>query len=237
VGDYNYEAAPQVVFMANRNCLYYDQKGMRFLINEMFTNTSSAFANAGNAARFNLNNIGKKLIHMERGFMQGASSDPYKYAFFIEPDGSKRYLYIMDVQNAAAPDKAMLDISTAPEISDARFYAVSNKGPAVFYTTSSTIYNFTFDYVNNTYTPPVAGYRAPAGETITAFQMFKSHMADYNQVAFDSKFLLVATWNEIAKVGKLYLLSVNETSGAITPTPQKEWTVDGKVGAMSYKAT
>ncbi|UYQ95796.1 PKD-like family lipoprotein [Chitinophaga horti] len=231
----NYEAAPFMVFMYARNGLFYDQQGMRFLFANQWSGTSSAFTNANAGARFNLNNMGKKLLHLERGFMQGLNNDPYKYAFFKDVSGNGRYLYVFNSQAPATPDVAALDISNVPDILDAKFYAISNKGPAIFYTTASKVYSFTYDYITNTYATPVAGFTAPAGEVITACTMFKSHLGNSAQTVYDSKLLFVATWNEATKTGKVHLFAINEVSGAVTPQPLKTWNVGGKVGSMGYK--
>ncbi len=235
VDDKGYEAAPFVYYNYAKFGGFYDQLNMRFLTIEQYSSQAGKYANAASSARFNLNNIGKKLLFIERGF-GATSNDPHKYAFFKDVTGNGRYLYVISTSTPANPDIAAINISAAPNISDARFYAVGNLGPCAFYATSGTVYNFIIDYSGNTISSPVAGFKAPAGEEITCMKLFKgqgttSGVGSIN-TANESKFMYVATWN--GSEARVYLLGVNVTSGELT-SPLKTWAVGGKVGDMNYK--
>ncbi|WEK37025.1 MAG: PKD-like family lipoprotein [Candidatus Pseudobacter hemicellulosilyticus] len=233
-----YRAAPFVYQQYAKQGGFYDQLNRRFIIIEQQTSQATTFTNASGSARFNLNNIGKELLFIERGFGQNDNPvDPYKYAIFRDPDGAGRYLYVINFQAPASPDVAAIDISSAPDIQDARFYAVGNLGPAAFYGTSSKVYNYQVNSAGNSITTPVVGFTAPAGEEITCMKLFKGHgtFGVGAPTANDSKFMYVATWNEGQQQGKVYLLSANITSGELGATPLATWIVGGKVGDMSYK--
>lgn len=234
-GTDHYQAAPQVVYLGTKAGLLYDQQGMRFLCCNQISSTSTTFDKpTSTAARFGLDSIGKQLIHLERGYGTGTSSDPNKYGIFKDVTGDNRYLYVIDPLNTSRPDKALIDISTAPDILNAKFYTFSNLGPAAYYATATAVYSFTFNTDNNNYTTPAVGFTAPAGETISTVSLFKAYLSSATG-AYDSRLLLVGTWNETEKTGKVYLLKANETSGVIEATPLKVWNVAGKPGAMFYK--
>lgn len=235
VDELGYEAAPFIYFQFVKYGGFYDQLNMRFLMAEQLTSQGSKYVDANPSARFNLNNIGKKLLFIERGFGLTAG-DPHKYAFFEDVDGNGRHLYAINTSTPLTPDLAAVDISSAPEIFDAQFYAVGNLGPCAFYATSKTVYNFTIDYTENVISSPIAGFEVPVGEEITCLRLFKGHGRDSGvgniNTPYDSRFMYVATWN--GSEGKVYLLDVNVTSGELS-APVKFWTVGGKVLDMHYK--
>jgi hypothetical protein len=127
-----------------------------------------------------------------------------------------------------------LDLTTgAPEIENAILYAAGNIGNTAFYATPSSVYYFNYSTAASTYSTPVAGFTAPAGEEITAMELYKSH--GFNAIANDSRSMLIATWNASTSTGKVYYVEVDATSGSIS-APIQSWTVDGKVGAIAYKS-
>lgn len=234
-----YRAAPYIYTQFGKQGGFYDELNRRFITIEQQTSKAGTYANAAVAARFNLNNIGKDLLWIERGFGQHSASvnDPYKYAFFKDVSGTARYLYVINTQTPDRPDIAAVNISTAPEINDAKFYAVGNMGPAAFYATNRSLYNFQIDFNGNTISAPVKGFEVPAGEEITCLKLFKGQGTfGVNAIlADDSKFMYVATWNATTSEAKIYMLGVNITSGQINSTPLKSWTVAGKVKDMGFK--
>ncbi len=233
-----YEAAPFIYPQYGKQGGFYDQKNMRFLTIEQQSSKAGFYPNADASAKFNLNNVGKNLLWIERGFGQNANPvDVYKYAFFKDVSGPGRYLYVINTQTPARPDIAAIDISAIPEIIDARFFEVGNLGPAGFYSTSASVYFFQIDATGNKISTPMKGFQAPAGEEITSMRLLKGiGTFGVNAVLTDdSKYMFVATWNEQSQSGKVYLMSVNVTSGAINPAPLRIWTVAGKIGDMQYK--
>lgn len=234
-----YRAAPYIYSQFGKQGGFYDELNRRFITIEQQTSKAGKYADASAAARFNLNNIGKDLLWIERGFGQHSASinDPYKYAFFKDVSGSARYLYVINTQTPDRPDIAAVNISAAPEIADARFYAVGNMGPAAFYATARALYNFQIDFTGNTISAPVKGFEVPSGEEITCMKLFKGQgtFGVNTLLTDDSKFIYIATWNQSAGQAKIYMLGVNITSGQINPIPLKSWTVGGKVKDMGFK--
>lgn len=235
-----YEAAPFVYYQYAKQGGFYDQLNKRFIMVEQQTSQASLYANANAAARFNLNNIGKHLVFIERGFGENPSPapDPYKYAVFKDVSGNGRWLYVINTQQPSTPDVAAVDITTAPDIQDAQFFAVSNLGPAMLYGTTQKVYNFQVNWTNNAISVPALAFQAPAGEEITCMTMLKGlgNFGTGSVIAdIDSRFLYIATWDATAGTGKVYLYAANITSGQLSAAPLRVWPVAGRVGAMGYK--
>ncbi len=234
----NYEAAPFYYPQASKQGGFYDSKNQRFVVIEQNTSVASLYANANASARFNLNNIGKKLLFLDRGFLSNASpADSYKYAFFRDNDDSHTYLYVMNVQTPLTPDIAKIDITDLPEIAQSKFYALGNLGPAVFYATDSKIYNFTFNQITNTYGAATVGLQLPSSEKITCMKLHKNQVPSTTTLPNDSRFLLVGTWNEATKEGKFYQIEVNVTNGTLNTSTMKSWGGMGKIVDIKYKTT
>lgn len=229
-----YEAAPYIYAQLGQYGGFYDQRNMRFAIIQQQTSQAGLYADANSTAQFNLNNIGKELLFIERGFGQ-TNNDPHKYAFFKDVSGPGRYFYGINTATPATPDIVAVDISSAPDILDAKFYGVGNLGPCAFYGTEDKVYNFQIDYSDNSISTPTVGFQATAGEEITCMKLFKGQ-GTFGVGAItganESRLMYVATWN--GSEGKVYLLNVNVTSGELS-APVKSWTVGGKVLDMSYK--
>lgn len=234
-----YKAAPFVYSQYAKQGGFYDQLNMRFITIEQQTSQAATYANASPSARFNLNNIGKELLFIERGFGQNPppAADPYKYAFFKDLTGNGRYLYVINTQTPATPDVAAIDITAATDIQNAKFYAVGNLGPAAFYATASRVYYFQINASGNTISAPVTGFTAPAGEEITSMELLKGHgtFGAGAPTAMDSKFMYIATWNQNQGKSKLYMYETNVTSGVMSAAPLKVWELSGKAIEMSYK--
>ena len=109
--------------------------------------------NANPTARFNLNNIGKQVLFLDRGYGTDGT-DKYKYGFFKDVTGNGRYLYVIDTYTPLTPDIGVVDISTAPNILNAKFFATGYLGPVIFYATTTTVYYA--QYGSNAISIPVA---------------------------------------------------------------------------------
>jgi hypothetical protein len=231
-----YVAAPFIYPHNGKEGGFYDQKNMRFITCDQQTSQAIIMPNANPTARFNLNNIGKQVLFLDRGYGTDGT-DKYKYGFFKDVTGNGRYLYVIDTYTPLTPDIGVVDISTAPNILNAKFFATGYLGPVIFYATTTTVYYA--QYGSNAISIPVVGFTAPAGEVITSMRLFKSEANSGAGLLTenDCKFIFIATWNAPTKVGKVYLYSTNVTSGIMGATPVKTWTVGGKVGCMGWKKT
>lgn len=199
---------------------FYDEKNNRFL---SYTSTVgiNSYAKANPAARFSLDSLGlKELLFLKTGFNNGSGTVLYGF-FKDEIQADKRYLYLMDFNNIASPDKAALDISTSPSILQAVGYELVTNGPQVFYASPTEVYRILLNISGNTWQTSEAGFRAPAGEAITKLKLFNNSL------------LFIATWNEGQQQGKLYLVPVG--NGALLGTPLKTW--DGFGGKITWLET
>ncbi len=204
----------------------YDQKNGRFVRYFTANNTVGNFTAAVAGQPFDLNRIGKDMLYMTSG-----ASD-YTYAFFKDKTGNGRWLYAMNFTTFSDNGQLAMgayDMTGLPEIESAVHYQVSGFGGYAYYSTKNTIYNYAYRSSN---TARVA-FRMPAGEEITCMRYYRplpnSDVSDRVE-----RVLYVATWN--GSKGKVYELSINETSGEINGAPLNVFEIDGKVADMSARA-
>lgn len=239
------ELAPFIYPMFGRAGGVFDKKKRRFLMAQQWTNVMLAYPDATGTPQagqpnkpplFNLNNIGRDLLFVDKTAGRNATTnDAYKLAIFKDISGPGRYVYIFDTQLADTdPGVKLLDITSAPEIQDALFYATPNVGRMVMYGTSEKVYGFIYSNIDDSYTTPAPLFTAPAGEVITDMKLYKTTNTA-GGLETEPRDFFVATWNESLKKGYVYHFKVDEAAGAINSTGSK-WTVDGKIGAMYFKA-
>ncbi|MEJ2881677.1 PKD-like family lipoprotein [Pedobacter sp. GR22-6] len=236
-----YKAAPYGYALYGKNGGFYDMLNRRFIYMDQQVSQAATYPSpkSGSTSRFDLSNIGKDLVYVGIGFGQnGVSSNPdtYKYAFFQDIDKSKRWFYGMNFTLPDQPDLCMIDISSMPGIFDAKYFELGTLGSVAFYATDQVLYNFTFNTATNTASISTAGFTAPAGELITCVKLLKQAGSGYTgSESKSNRLLYVATWNAATKIGKVYLLNANPTSGALTATPLKVYTGFGKIKEMCLK--
>lgn len=210
----------------------YDQKNLRFLYTTgAITNLDLfQFKAPGAGQSFDLNNVGKDLMFMDRGM------NNYAYAFFKDKTGNGRYLYIL---NISKPDDGLMgvaaeDMSALPEIANAKYFQVGSLGNVALYATDRTIYRYDYSGTKLAYVN-FAGFGA--GETITGMKIFKSTnnvnntVTDFN--ATNNTVVFVSTWD--GTQGRVYELGMNLASGIINPTPLHVYDGFGKIGDMVFK--
>lgn len=239
------EIAPFIFPMFGRSGGVYDQKTRRFLTIPQFSSILSPFASARGTTQsdgairpplFDLNNIGKDILFLDKTAGRNVTSnDAYKLAVFKDISGPGRYVYIFDTQLPATdPGVKLLNITSAPEIQNALFYATPNVGRMVMYGTDRTVYGFVYSNLDNTFSSPAPVFTAPNGEVITDMKLHKTTNTA-GGVSTEPRNMFIATWNDAAKTGYVYHFTVNEAEGTIVSSGEK-WQVDGKIGAMALKA-
>jgi len=231
-GDYN--LAPYMAFndFGPLGGLVYDQKNSKFMYTTQIPAnlTLVDFRPAVSGQPFNLANVGKDILFMDRGFGNNA------YAFFKDKTGNGRWFYIVNLQKPDAGDLALAahDMTALPEIQDAKFFQVGDLGNVALYATERNIYSF--DYSGSqTATQVFSGI--PAGEVITSMKIYKPKL-NGNNIGNDfattnNTVLYVATWN--GSEGKLYELRMNVASGALSATPLNVYTGFGRIKDMIAK--
>lgn len=180
------------------------------------------------AGVFDINNIGKDILYMERAYLN------YTYAFFKDTSGNGRWLYVADFYNADAGTvaKAAYNMTGLPDIENAKFFQCGDLGYVAYYATDNTIY--TYDYYGAN-TAKIAYNAFSAGEVITSMKIYKPKT--YNGLTdVNNRLLYVATWNEASQTAKVYEFAIDPTSGNITQQPLNVFEgFDGKIVDMCRK--
>lgn len=226
----DYELAP---YLANASAFgivaaVYDKKYGKFIHPASATGAMIDFLPpaAGTTPPFDLRNIAKDMLYMDRGFNGNT------HAFFKDKSGSGYWLY--EINFNKSDDGAMAisarNMSALPEIGAAKFFQSSEQGYTDLYATERTIYAYDYQGSN---TAAIAFNTFPAGETITCLKIYKPR-PNFNLNAADGAILYVGTWN--GTQGKVYELRLNGISGQISATPLQVFEGLGKIIDISAKA-
>lgn len=217
VSPYVYFADNASAFV-NQACALYDTIGKRF-IKVPFSFWEEAplmpFPAQVATAKFDVNNIGKDLIYMAKGY----NGD----AFAVFKNGSGKLLYRMRFNTLAYVNNdetkpndelnnlavALYDMSTLPESDAAKYYACGTRGSYFFYATERNIYAYSYAgskqavLVNDPF---------PANEVITDIKLYNPGNDFIPLRSVTGTLMYVATWN--GTEGKVYEFALNTSSGA-----------------------
>lgn len=213
----DYRVAPFYIRPTAKGGIFFDELNNRFIqLGYHADNVISKLASAGTGARFSLDNINKKLLFAAYGFqLSSFFLNTTLYAFFADHiDLGKRYLYVIDIDNAEKPDLALLDLGTANEISSAKYFEVFSSSPCVYYATDKKIYLLQINAGGNSYVNAGVQFEAPANEFITCIKIA-------------SRFY-VSTWNQTTGEGKVYQFSPATGTGTLGSIV-KSWSEFGGV--------
>jgi hypothetical protein len=204
----------------------YDQKNGRFIRPSSATSgiLTPFRIPASTGQAFDLTNIGKDMVGMDRGISN------YTLSFFKDKTGTARWLYVI---NFSKSDDGLLavasyNMSSLPDVANAILYQGNKNSNSCYYATPTKIYRY--DYVS-TNTASMA-FEVPAGETITAMKVYKP-TPNFNLTAADGRLLYVGTWN--GTQGKLYELSIDPTTAAVNTTPLNVFDGFGKIISINPK--
>ncbi len=224
--DKGYEAAPYILETtgAAPGTVIYDKLNRRFLPIPLWTKKTGVYEAASTEALFDMNNIGKDIIHMEKGF------NGYAYNIFKDIDADNFYLYIFDINTIAQAPMGLYSMENCIGIADATCFAFGTRGNVCYYTFANKIYQYNYSGANDC----DLEYEFEVGENVVAMEIYKDISEEKNP-DLDSKVLVVATYNETTKEGKLYMFDVNETNGSISSNNIKSYDIDGKVIDMGIK--
>jgi hypothetical protein len=217
---------------------FYDIIGKRFVTiadMSLITVALQPFAPQQPTALFDVNNIGKDILYAGRGLNR------YGYAVFT--GGANDYwLYVINFPAIASSLTASAnialekhDLSSLPEIQNAAFFDLEERGNVLFYATDRNMYAYsppsTVTRINNDF---------PAGERITSMKLFKFEGAVYvNGVSMkfyddlNGALMYVATWD--GSKGKLYEFRINVTNGNMEKTPLNVFEDFGRIIDMDMK--
>lgn len=242
--DKGYRALPRSVsvqgVISSRG--FFDDKNKRFV--RLLTNESGVATPFAPPAtppaitpRFTLYDVKKNLLS---DVVVGISSNTVRYGFFRDLDGSKTWMYGINFTNENNPDAAMFELSAVPglgtDMNSAKFFELGTVNSMVVCATESKVYSFTY---GSTIQDVASGFTAPSGEKITSMRIFKNAGSGFSaSETRNNKLLMVATWNETARIGRLYILSIDPMTGQLlSPMPLNVIEGFGKINDMILKAS
>lgn len=221
-----YRAAPFVAKKMQWNfvSVIYDELKARFLqVNgqTMVVNTFSQNA----TGVFDVNAMNADMCFMDTGF------EGYEYAVMRDRANGQYSLCVLDFMagdnNFAKASYSMADWAGVDNVVS---YAVGARGKVFYYCTDRTVYLNNMD--NN---PSRECLSVSENEEITAMRLLKPNEHGYlTNHPYDSKVLIVGTWNAVSGEGKVYMYYVNETDGSVDTSSVKVFDGFGKILDMDY---
>lgn len=209
--------------------IIYDESQGRFL----YVDKSYALASMPDATGypFDWNNMHANLKYMDVGFKD------HDFGLFEDWDTHSLTLYEFNFDEKKL-NKAILNKYSAdncPELADAKYYAIGERGPIFYYATEKNIY--LYDY-SGTNTATVAYTVANGNEKLTGMKILKP-WASFSRTAkldhtYNCKVLFLSTYNESTGEGKVYMYYINEGNGTIDMTSEKVFSGFGKILDMEY---
>lgn len=198
----------------------YDTRNKRFMQLALFTYEFGSYGTPPVGAPFDMNNIGLDLMYMDNG------NNDNTYCIFKDPNTAKYYLYVADLNTDVQAPLRKLEMNACPEIAQATQYAFGSRGEVAYYAVNNKVYYYNY---NGTNTATVS-YTFDAAEKITNMKIFKEtgHVND-------SKLLIVSTYNETTKAGKVTIFQANELTGTLNTASKKEYTGFGRIIDMCNK--
>jgi len=214
------------------DAIVYDQTNKKFLKVALRGAEIVPIATAQSVtAPFNVSNVGMEFLMADLGW------NNWEHMVMKDNEG-KHFLLTANFKEGETPviGKGKYDMSNCPEITAINSVTAGFYGEIFYYSANNHLYQFK-------YTPGTTGllWTAPTGEVVTNITLQKSYNSNRAAgVLFDPKnlckFLYVATYNETTKIGSVYQMEVNTSSGAIIAGTEKKFTGFGKIKAMSWKA-
>lgn len=230
-----YYASTFATLAYGQNGVIYDQTKMRFLYAGMWDGFVQPVSALG--THFSFGNVGKKLIYGAAGYDAGLTY--ISFCVFKNPvENGTRYLYAFRTHvssHSGYLTQGAIDISIAPQVANAEFWAFGERGPIVFYATKEKIYRLNYTLAGGA-TGATEAWSFGSSEQITFMKLFKYNGIGLSAVAKD-KYLMVGTYNSSTGVGKLYMLESDISSGVISSTPAAVYTFSGKIGDVDFIAS
>lgn len=230
--------APYVYFanyassFVNQACAMYDTIGKRFVkVPFSFWEEASLlpFPEQVSTAKFDVNNIGKELVFFEKGydgdafavFKNGTKKELYRIKFntlaYINYDTTKPN---EEMNNLA---RALYDMSTLPEIDNAKYYACGTRGNYFYYATDRNIYNYSYAGSKQAV---LTNDPFPENEKITSIKLYNPGNDFIPLSEVTGTIMYVSTWN--GSEGKLYEFAINSSTGAFNNKKEIDGIVNKK---------
>ncbi len=239
MGDYE-NAAPFAIISLGGGIFGYDQTGKYFLTGGMWTSTMDKVDVKGDA--FDFGNVGKTLVYMANGYGSISNTSSYAQGDYLAycimqdtDDAAHRYLYVADVSQSSFSRykaQAAIDLSECPATGDAKYFAFGRRGPVVFYADDHNVYQLHYSISTNTASGADQVWQT--SERITMMKMFNNSIT-VNDLNLQSKYLMIATYNDTTQQGTLHILEADIASGVLNTTPVKTFTGFGEIKDVDFK--
>ncbi|MBA6152047.1 PKD-like family lipoprotein [Gelidibacter maritimus] len=175
--------------------------------------------------KFDWNNMGAKLLYMDTGFKH------YDYGLMEDWDTQELSLYVLNFDVKNNFDVAMYSADNIPELANAKYYAIGERGNVFFYATDKDIY--LYDYAGSN--TGNKAHSVPIDERITNMKIFKPLVDRYiTSHPYDNKILILSTHNDNTGEGKIYMYKFNESVGTIEKESEKVFDGFGRILDMDY---
>lgn len=249
----DYDLIPYIYICQNSNYsngvseagAFYDNKGKRFLKYSAEANSVLEPFPTQVGAKFDVNNIGLDCRYLGYGYNA--------YCYSLLTDGSHQYVYTTafnmlsgswsadgftanpDVDNLALDT---YDVTSSPEIADAKYFDLSTYAPVLYYATEDNIYACN---LGTTISTKKINDDFSNGEKITAMMYYHPDIVSQTSLRNeDGTLLYVATWD--GSQGRIYEFPVARNTGEILNTTDGNshkalnvFTVPGRVCSMCTK--
>ncbi|MEJ2879797.1 PKD-like family lipoprotein [Pedobacter sp. GR22-6] len=237
-GTYGTLAPWMAVSPAPLDGVFYDQTNKKFLKIIVRGSEVTPFTTNQTTAVFDVNNVGMELLMGDIGW------NNWDYTV-MKDNAGKHWLLSANFKAGDVVDlttgrgvpigRGKYDMSTCPEIANVNSVTAGTLGEIFYYSANNHLYQF--KYIQGT---TAQLWTAPGGEVVTNISLQKYYNTNRAAAAvYDPKnyckILYIATYNETTKIGTVYQMGVNETSGAILAGTEKKYTGFGKIKAMSWK--
>ena len=206
--------------------IIYDEENGRFLSFDGNTWILKELPVATEEQPFNWGNMHATLRYMETGY------NNYEYGLFEDWTTHKLTLCVFNFMTTPNIGVGKYMADNCPELQDARYYAVGSLGPIFLYATDRNIYRY--DY-NGTNTGEKIYTLIDPNEKITGMKIFKPCIDRFiTNHPYNNKVLILSTYNESKKEGKIYMYYINEVNGMIDIASEKVFEGFGEILDMEY---
>lgn len=216
----NYYMAPYEMYSIPTSYMWYDTIGQRFYKQNPTNFTLLPFP-SDPADPFDMNNIGKRILHAED------NTGGNYFAFFKNNNDDSLFAYKFSIVGARPPVAVYAGLN-APGMLTAKKFLLSKSLPYLYYASGNSIYKL--DILAQTAAPI---YTFPAGTEIRAMKMYRN-LKVFNDPN-NNKLIAVATL-EGGSQGKVYYFPLASTGNFTGNTYSKVFGGFGKINDIVFKS-
>ena len=204
--------------------ILYDELKGRFLAIDRYQNLGPLPDATGR--KFDWNNLHGTLRYMDTGFKH------YEYALIQDWDTKKSKLYVMNFDVKKNFDIAVYDAANCPEIENASLFALGDRGNVFFFADAKNIYQY--DYAGTNTSKKIYSLEN-SPERLTGMKIFKPCVDKFiSNHPYNNKILVLSTYNDSSKEGKIYMYNINESNGDLDRATEKVFSGFGEILDREY---